>query len=145
MIVYADTSALASAFLADEGRGGDVLALLRAPTASVVTSEIARPELIGAIERAARAGRMPEPEAARAFAREGVWAPAGPVVVVETTSHDLDRASLLCADHALRALDAIHLAACERIAGAQREEVALLSFDREQTRVAGEEGIVLLG
>jgi predicted nucleic acid-binding protein len=61
-VIYADTSALASAYLSDEAVFREMRQLLLEAEVPVITSEIARVEFAGAAVRAARAGRISRPE-----------------------------------------------------------------------------------
>ena len=57
MIVYADSSVLARAYLEDEPGHTEAVALLRDPDRPVVTGSWSRIEVSGALVRAARSGR----------------------------------------------------------------------------------------
>jgi hypothetical protein len=123
-LYYADTSALARAYLADESDHAQLRSLLLEGGNMVVTSEITRLELASAVRTAHLAGRLARWKELLAsidadLADQGVISPIdlrpAPVLGV---------AYRLVLDHRLRPLDAIHVAVCS-------EECPLLAGDND--------------
>lgn len=109
MIVYLDSSVLARAYLADEPGHAEAAALLDDPETGLVTGTWTRIEVSGALVRAARSARGDE--AGLLELLDGDLGPDGPVTVVAADQQEVeDRALLLVREHALRAMDAWHLA-----------------------------------
>ena len=110
MIAYLDSSVLARAYLVDEDGHQEALRLLTDPQIATVTGTWTRIEVSGALVRAARAGRGDE---------KGLLALldadlAGPVIVLAAPQERVEQRALdLVRKHALRAMDAWHLAVAE--------------------------------
>ena len=136
MIAYLDSSVLARAYLGDEDGHQEARALLADPEIAVVTGTWTRIEVSGALVRAARAGRADE---------QGLLALldadlAGPVAVLGAPQEDVERQALqLVRQHALRAMDAWHLAVAATVLPpllGPREPRAFATRDDAQRRVA---------
>lgn len=111
MIAYCDTSALAALAL-DEAGAARVRAALE-PVRRVACSEIGMVELRAAVARAGQAGRLGAAEGEAASERwRAIWERVTPIPV---SSVQLRRASVPAELHALRAYDAVHLAAAESL------------------------------
>ncbi|MEB3032058.1 type II toxin-antitoxin system VapC family toxin [[Mycobacterium] nativiensis] len=144
MIAYLDSSVLARAYLADEDGHQQATALLADPDIATVTGTWTRIEVSGALVRAARIGRADE---------KGLLALldadlAGPVVVLGAPQDQIEEHALeLVRRHALRAMDAWHLAVAALVVppllepGEQR---GFASRDAAQRRVADLLGFVAI-
>lgn len=144
-LLYADTSALARAYLADEPDHEMLREMLLEGPDQVVTSALARVELASAIRTAANAGRLRRwkslLERIDADCEE-----QGPLTLL-TLQPDvvLEPAYDLVLHHRLRALDAIHLAValedCPRLAG--DDDIAFVTRDADQAAAASTLGLAL--
>lgn len=144
MIAYLDSSVLARAYLADEDGHQQAVALLNDPDVATVTGTWTRIEVSGALVRAARAGRSDE---------KGLLALldadlAGPVAVLGAAQEQVeDHAVRLVRQHALRAMDAWHLAVAAIVIPpllSPGEQRAFASHDQAQRRIAEGMGFVLI-
>lgn len=142
MIAYLDSSVLARAYLVDEDGHHEASALLADPDIATVTGTWTRIEVSGALVRAARTGRGDE---------KGLLALldgdlAGPVIVVGAPHDQVEEHALqLVRQHALRAMDAWHLAVAAIVVPPllePGEPRAFASRDEAQRQVAEELGFV---
>lgn len=109
MIVYLDSSVLARAYLADEPGHDQATSLLANLEIGLITGTLTRMEVSGALVRAARAGRGDE--AGLLELVDGDLGADGPVTVVAADQNEVEERALdLVREHALRAMDAWHLA-----------------------------------
>jgi len=109
VIVYLDSSVLARAYLVDEPGHVQATSLLADLDIGLITGTWTRIEVSGALVRAARAGRGDEVGLLELL--DGDLGPDGPVTVVATDQKEIEeRALRLVREHALRAMDAWHLA-----------------------------------
>lgn len=109
MIVYVDSSMLARAYLADEPGHQAATSLLADPEVGLITGTWTRIEVLGALVRAARTGRGGESGLLELL--DGDLGRDGPVTVIAADQKEVeDRALRLVRDHAIRAMDAWHLA-----------------------------------
>lgn len=110
MIVYLDSSVLARAYLADEDGHEEALALLDDREAATVTGAWTRIEVSGALIRASRSGRAVDIGGLLALL-DADLSRAGPVTVLAADQRRIEELALkLVREHALRAMDAWHLA-----------------------------------
>ncbi len=142
MIAYLDSSVLARAYLADEPGHEQAVALLEDAEVGLVTGTWTRIEVSGALVRAARAGRGDE--AGLLELLDGDLGPDGPVTVVAADQERVeDQALHLVREHAIRAIDAWHLAvaalALPRLAE-PGEDVGFATRDDAQSDVAASLG-----
>lgn len=144
MIAYLDSSVLARAYLVDEEGHDQATALLADPDIATVTGTWTRIEVSGALVRAARAGRADEKGLLAALDADL----AGPVVVLGAPQEQVEDSALeLVRRHALRAMDAWHLAVATLTVppllepGEQR---GFASRDTTQRRVAEQLGFVAI-
>jgi len=142
VIAYVDSSVLARAYLVDEDGHDEATALLANPDIATVTGTWTRIEVSGALARAARGGRADEKGLLELL--DGDL--AGPVIVLGAPQDQVEQqALLLVRRHALRAMDAWHLAVATIVvppllnAGESR---AFASRDEAQRRVAAELGFI---
>ena len=144
MIAYLDSSVLARAYLVDEDGHEEASALLADPDIATVTGTWTRIEVSGALVRAARAGRGDE---------KGLLALldgdlAGPVIVLGAPQDQVEQHALqLVRQHALRAMDAWHLAVAAIVVPPLLEPGELRAFasrDDAQRQVAEELGFVAI-
>lgn len=144
MIVYLDSSVLARAYLADEEGHDQALALLDDPEIAAVTGTWTRIEVSGALVRAARSGRM-DAEGLLGLL-DADLATDGPVTVLSTPQARVEELALnLVREHALRAMDAWHLAVASLTVpplAEAGEEIAFASRDEGQAAVAVTLGFV---
>lgn len=137
-LVYADTSALARAYLADEPEHAELRTWLLEGKDLVVTSELARVELASAIGAAAAARRLDRVDGllARIDANFG---DDGPVTLLRLRPETVLPAALgLVLKHRLRTLDALHLAVAleECPALAADDVVVFVTRNRDQAAAA---------
>jgi predicted nucleic acid-binding protein len=144
VIAYLDSSVLARAYLVDEDGHQDALQLLADPQIATVTGTWTRIEVSGALVRAARAGRGDESGLLALLDADL----AGPVIVLSAPQDQIEQHALeLVREHALRAMDAWHLAVARITVppltepGEQR---AFASRDQPQRAVAEQLGFVPL-
>lgn len=144
MIAYLDSSVLARAYLVDEDGHQEASAVLADPDIATVTGTWTRIEVSGALVRAARAGRGDE---------KGLLALldgdlAGPVIVLGAPQDQVEQHALqLVHQHALRAMDAWHLAVAAIVVPPllePGEPRAFASRDEAQRQVAEELGFVAI-
>ncbi|MBA2364889.1 MAG: type II toxin-antitoxin system VapC family toxin [Actinobacteria bacterium] len=139
MKLYVDSSALIKAFVPEEERD-TVLELLTRAT-GVATSRIAYVECRAALSRAKREGRLrARGESLAARNLDDRWLH---LQVVELDESLTKNAGELTRAHALRALDAIHLASADVIAEESREEVTFACWDRRLWEAAKDSGFML--
>jgi uncharacterized protein len=125
-ILYADSSALARAYFADEPDHAELKAMLLDGPDPVVASDLARVELASAVEAAARTGRLRRSR--EVLARFDVHChESGPITLLRLRPETvLPAAYRLILDHQIRTLDAIHLAvALTELPGLAGEDEAI--------------------
>lgn len=138
MIAYLDSSVLARAYLVDEDGHAEAISLLADPEIAPVTGTWTRIEVSGALVRAARSGRG---DATGLLALlDADLAMEGPVTVLRADQDHVEEAALrLVRDHALRAMDAWHLAVASLTVpplAEPGEQIAFASRDEAQGAVA---------
>jgi predicted nucleic acid-binding protein len=142
VIVYLDSSVLARAYLADEDGHEDAQALLSDPEIATVTGTWTRIEVSGALVRAARTGRANADELLALL--DADLSPEGAVTMLAVTQERAEERALeLVREHALRALDAWHLAVADLTVPAlaeKGEEIGFASRDEAQATVAEQLG-----
>jgi predicted nucleic acid-binding protein len=139
VIAYLDSSILARAYLADEEGHEHAAALLEDPQTALVTGTWTRIEVSGALIRAARSGRG-DADGLLALLDADLGTD-GPVTLLGVEQERVEERALgLVREHALRALDAWHLAVASLTVPALAEpgeEIAFASRDEAQAKVAG--------
>lgn len=143
MIVYLDSSVLARVYLADEDGHEQAVGLLEHEEVVAVTGTWTRIEVSGALTRAARSGRSDAQELLSLL--DADLAIDGPVTLLSAPQGEVEEMALdLVRKHALRAMDAWHLAvamiAVPRLAE-PGEEIAFASRDEAQATVAESLGL----
>lgn len=140
MIAYCDTSALAALALDEPGAAGVRAAL--AATRRVACCEIGLVELRAAVARAVGAGRLSSAQAAEAAeCWRTLWSTVTPIGV---GTNLIRRAGALAESHALRAYDAVHLAAAESLVIALgRRRVRWVCLDRRLDVAAKAAGLLI--
>jgi predicted nucleic acid-binding protein len=130
------------AYLADEEGHESALALLSDPELATVTDTWTKIEVSGALVRAARSGRGDA--AGLLELLDNDLLPEGPVTVIAMDQRRVEsRALKLVREHALRAMDAWHLAVAELAVPAlaeKGEEIGIASYDEDQATVAEQLG-----
>lgn len=144
---YADTSALVRCWLPGEDQEDRerLRALLMDGPDPVVTSELTRVELASAVEAAVRAGRMRRSTGLLARA-DRTWGRDGPVALLALEPRTvLPLARTIVLDHAVRTLDALHLAvACSTtLELAAGDAVEFVTRDARQAEAASALGLVV--
>jgi uncharacterized protein len=138
VIVYLDSSVLARAYLSDEAGHNEAVSMLEDPEVGLITGTWTLIEVSGALVRAARAGRGDE-EGLLALLDADLSAD-GPVTAVAAPQEDVGRQALeLVRAHAIRAMDAWHLATAKLVAPSliePGEEIGFASRDEAQSAVA---------
>lgn len=140
MIVYLDSSVLARAYLADEAGHAESAALLESGDSDValVTGSWTRIEVSGALVRAARSGRADVKGLLDLL--DADLALDGPVTVLAAPQEEVEEAALaLVREHAIRAMDAWHLAVASLTLpqlAESGEELSFASRDTAQAEVA---------
>jgi predicted nucleic acid-binding protein len=138
VIVYLDSSVLARAYLADESGHSDAVAMLEDPDLGLITGTWSRIEVSGALVRAARAGRGDEKGLLSLL--DADLATDGPVTVIAADREEVEAQALqLVREHAIRALDAWHLATAMLVLPSLVEPGEAIGFatrDQTQSEVA---------
>jgi predicted nucleic acid-binding protein len=138
VIAYVDSSVLARAYLADEDGHEKAVELLRDTAVALVTGTWTRIEVSGVLMRAARGGRGDASGLLGLL--DADLAGDGPVTLVGAPQEAVEEMALqLVREHALRAMDAWHLAVASHtlpILGERGEELAFASRDESQSAVA---------
>lgn len=146
MIVYLDSSVLASAYLADEHGHEQATLLLADLEIGLITGKWTRIEVSGALVRAARSGRGDE--AGLLELLDGDLGTDGPVTVVVADQNEVEERSLqLVREHAIRAMDAWHLAVATLSLPSlvePGEDVGFATRDEAQASVAASLGLRLV-
>lgn len=138
MIVYLDSSVLARAYLWDETGHAAAVAMLEDSELGLITGTWTRVEVSGALVRAARAGRGDEQGLLALL--DADLAVDGPVAVVASDQEEAETTALqLVRIHAIRAMDAWHLATAQLVAPSlvePGEEVGFATREGAQAAVA---------
>ena len=146
MIVYIDSSVVARAYLADEPGHEEATSLLENPEMGLITGTWTRIEVSGALVRAARVGRGDE--AGLLDLLDEDLGKDGRVTVVGARQADVEeRALQLVRGHAVRAMDAWHLAVATLTLPSLAEpgeELAFATRDAAQATVAAGLGLLLV-
>lgn len=145
MIVYLDSSVLARSYLDDEHGHREAVALLENPEMKHVTGKWTRIEVSGALIRAARSGRNKADEHDLLTMLDVDLGAKGRVAELVASHANVEqRALALVRDHALRTLDAWHLAVASltvpALAAPEQEQIGFASRDDDQAAVAAELG-----
>jgi uncharacterized protein len=140
-----DSSLLVRSYLHDEDGHREALALLDDPDITRVTGSWTRIEVSGALIRAARNGRSETDEQGLLAMLDVDLGAKGRVTELTATQADVEKKALeLVREHALRTLDAWHLAVASltvpALAAPEQEEIAFASRDENQAAVAEELG-----
>ena len=145
MIVFVDTSALASAYLGDEADGAWIANTIFDGPDPVVVSELTDLEIARTLVGARQSGRININEMTdRLDAYSDDTATDGPIGVLPVTSDTIQRSKQFVLRGKLRSLDALHLAAAQLLAEASKEEVVILTRDDKQSMREVEAGPSLL-
>lgn len=141
MIVYLDSSVLARSYLDDENGHKEAVALLDNPDMKHVTGKWTRIEVSGALLRAARSGRNETDEQDLLAMLDVDLGAEGRVTELTVPQADVEKEALeLVREHALRTLDAWHLAFASltvpALAKPEGEEIGFASRDQGQAVVA---------
>jgi predicted nucleic acid-binding protein len=142
VIVYLDSSVLARAYLADEEGHEEAQELLCDQEIATVTGTWTRIEVSGALVRASRAGRANAEELLTLL--DADLSPEGAVTMLAASQERTEELALeLVREHALRELDAWHLAVAELTVPAlaeKGEKIGFASRDDAQATVAEQLG-----
>lgn len=145
-LLYADTSSVIRAYLADEEEHLTLRELLLEGTDPVVTSELTRLEFASAVAAAHRGHRLAEPTA---VLNRFEWdcRDEGAFTLLRMNPRTImPAARQLVGTHRLRSLDALHLATALRDATplAGGEPVGMVTRDERQAAAAREHGLSVL-
>lgn len=142
MLIYADSSVLARAYLHDELGHSDALELLNGDEL-LVTSTLTIIEVTSALVRADRAQRIADLEGTLVAFHADTGA-GGPVTVIAGEQMTVESsARQIVREHGLRTLDALHVAAADLYArplAGDDEELGFASRQAAQRKVATELG-----
>lgn len=145
-LLYADTSSVIRAYLADEDEHSVLRKLLLEGAEPVVTSELTRLEFASAVTAAYRGNRLFEPtDVLNRF--EWDCRDEGAFTLLRMNPRTImPAARQLVTTHRLRSLDALHLATALRDATplAGGEQVAMVTRDHRQAAAAREHGLAVL-
>lgn len=147
MIVYADSSVLVRAYLADEPGHREARELLDDPDTILVTGSWTRIEVPGALVRAAKAQRGLRDELLDLWQAD-INPDDGPITVLAAKQDDIERTALqIVLDHGIRAMDAWHVATAARTVPelAANEPYGFASRDHAQSEVAATYGFDVIG
>jgi len=146
VIAYLDSSMLARAYLVDEPGHQEAASLLENPDVGLITGTWSRIEVSGALVRAARAGGADQAGLLRLL--DGDLGRDGPVTVVAAEQSEAEEFALrLVREHAIRAMDAWHLAVASLTLPhlvESDEEAGFATRDDAQSAVAAALGFQLL-
>jgi uncharacterized protein len=146
VIAYVDSSVLARAYLTDEDGHHQAAALLEDPEVALITGTWSQIEVSGVLVRAARTGRGDEKGLLALL--DADLGREGPVTVVAAPQEQVEAHALrLVREHAIRAMDAWHLAtAMLTLPGLAEsgEQTGFASRDRTQSAVAALLGLLAL-
>jgi uncharacterized protein len=138
LIAYLDSSVLARVYLADEDGHAEAIGLLADPQIATVTGTWTRIEVSGALIRAARSGSG-DVEGLLALL-DADLSLDGPVAVLSAAQDQVEEKALrLVREHAIRAMDAWHLAVASLVLpglAEPGEKLAFVSRDQAQSTVA---------
>jgi uncharacterized protein len=147
MLVYVDSSVLVRAYLPDEKGHQEARALLDGAEQLLVTSTWTVVEVTSALARAARGRRVEDLDAVLAVLAADTG-DDGTVTVLRADAAQMERASTrIVREHAIRSLDALHLAVAKLAAVPLLEPGQRLGFatrDDAQRAVAEALGFVSL-
>jgi predicted nucleic acid-binding protein len=144
VIVFADTSALGSAYLDDEADGAWIREVLFDGEHQVVISQLADVEFASLMERAKQTGRIDEAGMAERLQAFGYDTDDhGTLAVVPLTSDTFLVARQFVLAASLRTLDALQLACADMMFNATSEPVSLLTRDGRQAQAAVALGFTL--
>lgn len=148
MLIYLDSSVLARAYLPDEPGHAEALALLEGDD-ELVTGPFTWIEVTGLLVRAQQAGRMAASIDEALDVLDDDMGEDGPVTVVrplDSVGVEL-MARALVRDHALRALEALHIATALAVLPelvSPDETAAFASRDPEQSAAARAVGLTVV-
>ena len=144
MIIFADTSAIGSAYLGDESDGRWISDVIFDGPDPVVISELADVEFPSLLVRAKSDGRIDASEMAEYLAAyKEHTADEGPIGVVPITHDSFSMAQQFVLQVSIRTLDALHLATAQLIADTNDDNVVVLTLDHRQAVAAQALGLTL--
>jgi uncharacterized protein len=143
VIAYLDSSVLARAYLVDEVGHDEAVAMLEDSEIALITGTWSRIEVLGALVRAARSGRGDEQGLLNLLDADlGI---DGPVTVISADREEVENQALqLVREHAIRAMDAWHLATARIVLPSlvePGEEIGFATRDQAQSAVATAMGL----
>ncbi|WP_211210161.1 type II toxin-antitoxin system VapC family toxin [Actinopolyspora halophila] len=142
-LLYADTSALVSAYVADEAAHTEYRELLLEGDSPVVTGELTRIEFASAVSAAQRGDRATTvTRVLDRFDRD--CGEEGPVAVLRMDPGVVvPRSRELVLSHTIRTLDAMHLAAAleQAVPLAAGDDLVMVTRDDRQAAAARERGL----
>lgn len=144
MIIFADTSAIGSAYLGDESNGRWISDVIFDGPDPVVISELADVEFASLLVRAKSDGRINTGEMAECLAAyKEHTADDGPIGVLPVGHESFSRAQQFVLRVSIRTLDALQLATAQLLIEASDDEVVLLTLDHRQAAAARTLGLTV--
>ena len=145
IVTYADTSALARAYFADEADHDQLRRMLLEGDGPVITSELARVELAGVVRSAERSGRL---RATKSLLEriDLDCSSGGPVTLLRFDPENvIPAAGAFVLRHRLRTLDSLHLAtaAFAALTIAAHDAFVFVTRDRDQGLAAAGLGMTV--
>lgn len=140
--LYADTSALARAYLGDEPESTSLASLLFEADTVVATSALSRVELARAVTAAERAQRIKSADDLLVLIDADLDTAIG-LLPLEPLAI-LPAARRIVLEHRVRTLDAIHLAVALHLRELEDDEVVFVTRDADQAVAARELGFSVL-
>lgn len=144
MIIFADTSAIGSAYLGDESDGGWISEVIFDGPDPVVISELTDVEFASLLVRAKADGRIDASELEECLAAyKEHTADDGPIGVISISHDSFSRAQQFVLQVSIRTLDALHLATAQLLDDANDDNVVVLTLDHRQAVAAQALGLTL--
>ncbi len=139
---FLESSAFAKLFVLEQGSEPLIQLLEQVDDSRKLISALASLEVRSAIRRRERAGEIPPPDAEQALG--ALEAECGRVLEQPISSAVLDVAKMILDGHALRTLDALHLATCVVVRDTlQVSDICFVSADDALLRAAEAEQFLI--
>lgn len=148
MLVYVDSSIVVRALLSEEMGHREAVDLLESTEHLLVSATWTVVEASSALVRAARGARAGDDLAVLLAHLDAITGEDGPITLLRVDQRRIEeRAVEIVREHALRSLDALHLAVAElgaRPLATQDEDLAIATRDDAQAAAARSLGFVVL-
>jgi predicted nucleic acid-binding protein len=140
LFTYVDTSGLAKRFWREPGT--DIVLRAFEDAKAIATVSLSYVELISATFRAARRGDVPSADVPRVL--EAIRDEWKDYVRLPVDDDIIQQAASLTQRHAIRAYDAVHLAAALKWQAELGETIGFLVFDQELAKAGAAEGLTTI-